>query len=491
MRKRTLFLMLVVLLTTMLPLIAAAKVSTVGVPGGPFKTTFRVQNLGAADAICSYDVYDNTGAVPNGFVTTSLDPIKPNAAAVVAVESVPNFPTGTNAAVISCSEQVAVNVMFNDANKNDAYNGVPDPSTELWIPQVFRLNGQGYQSSIRIQNASASANTGTIEYVKGKTSIATKPISLGGNGAVTLDQKDVAELIAGNAYAAHITMAQPVAAIVTVFGKPATSKENRLRAYEAFTGGTTEAVYAAALMRNYSASKYDTIINIQNVGQTHTTVTIKYVSAGTSIIRTYVVQPDATKSVKQDVETSLPTDKVFAAKITSIATLASDPNGAATAQPIIVTVDEVSEFYSRDSTYKAAGVGGTKIAVPYVLKHYKGYNSSVTCQNVGATTITGITATYYRVKSDGTVVPTNSGLVSLGTGLKPGKTEMLYQPSESDAVLPDSGIASMIITVTATDPQTTGVTEISCVANVDQTDGDYRTQQKDRLAAYNGVVMAP
>jgi hypothetical protein len=284
-------------------------------------------------------------------------------------------------------------------------------------------------------------------------------------------------------------MAQPVAAIVTVFGKPATSKENRLRAYEAFTGGTTEPVYAAVLMRNYSASKYDTIINIQNVGDTHTTVTVKYVSAGTSILRTYVVQPDATKSVKQDVETNLPTDKVFAAKITSIATLASDPNGAAVAQPIIVTVDEVSEFYSRDSTYKAAGVGGTKIAVPYVLKHYKGYNSSVTCQNVGATTITDITATYYRVKNDGTIATTTSGLISLGTGLKPGKTEMLYQPDETAAVLPDAGIASMIIEVTATDPATSGVTEISCVANVDQTDGDYRTQQKDRLAAYNGVVL--
>ncbi len=141
--------------------VSHAAPTAAGVPGGPFATAFRVQNLESTAATCSYQMFADGGGSP--VFATNLPAIAPNDSAYVYTPAVENFPSGTFNGVISCDKQVAAVVNFSDPDKGDVYVGSTNPSPTVFIPSAYR-NYFNYFTTIRIQNTSATAQNIRVDY---------------------------------------------------------------------------------------------------------------------------------------------------------------------------------------------------------------------------------------------------------------------------------------------------------------------------------------
>jgi hypothetical protein len=431
---------------------AAAPTAQTGVPGGPFASAFRVQNLGGAAAACSYVIYNDNGTTA---FNTNLPSINPNDSAYVHTPAVSGFPTGTFAGVVSCNQPVAAVVNFSDPSKGDSYVGSSNPAATLFVPSAYR-NYYNYYTSIRLQNTSSSAQNVTIEYyAPGATAAAaTRTINLAGNGAATVDQlaEPVDKLRQNVSYSARITGSAPLAATVSIFGGSGTSVAKELYSYSAFAGGSTSPIYAPVVMRNYYG--YNTSTTIQNVGSAEANVRLTYSNGK---VRNDLKIPANSSLVVYDFQDeSLQRNVLYGSKIEST-------NG----QPLIVIVNESTPTTSRASTYEGIAAGGRTLVAPIVMKRYYEYNSSVTCQNIGDV------PTNVRVSYSGTNIANKTVLTNLG----PGQSDLILQPA--DAQLADRYIGSATITADQ---------DIVCVVNQDKTEGTPARQVMDQLYAYNAVV---
>ncbi len=438
------------------PTLAQSEVeAAAGVPGGPFATAFRVQNLdSSAAANCSYVMYNDNGSRAFG---RELPPINPNDSAYIYTPAVSDFPTGTFAGVVSCDRQVAAVVNFSDPNKGDAYVGTGTPRSTLYVPSAYR-NYYNYYTSIRLQNASGSAQTARIEYFAPGSSTpvagATQNVSLPANGAATVDQANVAQLNPNVSYAARITGSGDLAATVSIYGAPGTSVANQLYAFSAFGDGSSAPIYAPVIMRNYYG--YNTATTIQNIDSASGRVRLTY-SNGT--VRNFTIPGNSSQLVLDFQEPTLQANVLYGSKIESL-----------DGRRLIVTVNESTPATNRATTYEGQSGGGRTLVAPIVMKNYYDYNSSITCQNVGSSS-TNVRITY---TGPGSSVSNKQVL----TNLAPGATGLIYQPAESG--IPNGFIGSATITSTASN--------IVCVVNQDQNLGAPASQPKDLLGAYNAIV---
>ncbi len=107
---------------------------------------------------------------------------------------------------------------------------------------------------------------------------------------------------------------------------------------------------------------------------------------------------------------------------------------------------------------------------PIVEKRYYGYNSSVTCQNVGSAA-TDLTVTY---------VGTGVGSPTTYAGVAAGATQLIYQPTDPAlASVPPNWIGSA--TITGTQP-------FVCVVNQDMNEAPNASLVMDQLFSYNGIA---
>ncbi len=441
-------------LALMAPAIEAAPATT-GVPGTGFNTAFRIQNLGTAPANCSYSIYDNTGASVYNITIGTAVAVGDSAYVYTGDTTLnPPFPTGTNAGTISCTQPVAAVVNFSNATSGDSYVGTTNPANTLYVPSAYS-NFYNYQTSFRIQNAGAAAQTVTVKYfAPGATSpAATVSVSLPLNGAATVDQAGQAGLNNNVSYSAQIIGTDKLAATVAIFGAPGSAVSKQLYAFSAFANGATT-VYAPVIMRNYYG--YNTATTIQNIGTAAANVTLTY---SNGVAHNYTIAAASSQVVSDYLDTGL-TDPhtLYASKIVST-------NG----QPLIVTVNESTPGTNRATTYEGLSQGGTTLVAPITLKGYYGYNSSLTCQNVGSAA-TNVNATFAGAGS----TITNQTVL---TNLQPGAAGIIYQPSQTGLN------AGYIGSATLTSPQ-----PIVCVVNQDENLAPQVTQVADFLAAYDAIV---
>lgn len=430
---------------------AQAQTGNPGVPGGPFSTAFRVQNLDSSgNANCTYVVYRDDGTQA---FSRSLSPIAPGDSAYVFTPSETGFPTGTFAGVVQCDRQVAVVVNFSDENKGDSYVGTGTPRSTLYIPSVYR-NYFNFATSLRLQNASNSAQRVTIEYfAPGSSSAVTSTtVDLQPNGAATIEQATVSALQPNVAYSARITGTADLAAMVNIYGVPGTNVANQLYSYSAFGDGSTQPIYVPVIMRNYYG--YNTATTIQNIDSSAADVRMTYSNGQ---VRTFTIPANSSQVVLDFTEETLQPNVLYGAKIESI-------NG----KRLIVTVNESTLGTNRATTYEGQAGGGRTLVAPIVMKRYYAYNTSITCQNVGST------ATNVRVSYSSSSV--NNKLVL--SNLAPGATGLIYQPAEND--LPDAYIGSATIT--------SDNANIVCVVNQDQNESPQSGEVKDLLGAYNAII---
>ena len=254
----------------------------------------------------------------------------------------------------------------------------------------------------------------------------------------------MAGLSANIAYSAKITGTGAIAPIINIYGPGTTG--DQLYSYNSFSSGSTTA-YSPVIMNNYYG--YNSNLALHNLGVATANVTINY---GTGQTKALTIAANSSESLYTP-DSGVPNNSLTGATITST-------------QPIVALVNE-SNNYNRAASYSGFSTGGTTVVAPIVMKRYYNYNTSVTCQNVGAAATT-MTLTYGGVTGS-----ENSG----STPIPVGGTALFYQPSSS--LIPNDFIGSA--TITASQP-------IVCVANEDQNEGSFLTTSMDQLYAYSCII---
>lgn len=421
-----------------------------GVPGGPFSTAFRVQNLGGSNATCTYQVFNATGTQ---VFNSPLPSIAVGASAYVYTPAVAGFPSGVFAATISCDQPVAAVVNYSDSNSGDTFVGISSPATKLYVPGVYD-NYYNYYTSLRIMNAGSGDNNVTIKYYDGATEVTSErdTFVLNTNGSRAVTHEGRTGFVNNKIYSAVIEGSGPLAAIVQIYGRGPV--EDQLYAYTAFSGGATKA-YVPLSMSNYYG--YDTAVSVQNVGNSSTKVRITYSNGLTQTVNLAIGQS----------HTWLDFNLLPASTNAYSAVVESGVDGSSS-QPIIVTVNESRRGQKLATTYEGFTSGSTNWVAPVVMKSYYGYQSSITCQNIG----TGPANISVGYKGEPSV---NLPLTQKVTNLAVNQSDVILQQDE--AALPNGFIGSA---------QIQSNQNIICVVN--QSNQVVGATQ-DQLYAYNALIQ--
>jgi hypothetical protein len=440
----------IVMVLTLTLALASAALASVPAPGGPFNSAFRVQNLEGTAATCSYAFYGSDGVAA---FTSGNESVAPGDSLYVYVPDVSGLLTGSYSAVVSCDRKVAAVSNFSDANSGASYSGVAEPGMEWFAPGIYD-NYFDYYSNVVVQNASASAVDVTLQiFEPGNTTpvFEATETAVPANAAVSFEQEGLDELVDDQFYSAKISATGNVAPIVNIYGKG--TADNQLYSYNAFTAGSTTA-YAPVIMSNYYG--YNTALVVQNIGAADAAVTVEYTNGFSA---DYTIAPGAAESIYTPGVAGVPSGDVLYG-----ATVTSD-------QPVVVLVNESSATgTNRAASYSGFAGGSEEVRAPIVMKRYYGYNSSVTCQNLGAAA-TDLTVTYAGA---------GVGAPTVYAGVAAGATQLIYQPT--DGAL--SGVAPNWIgsaTIAATEP-------IVCVVNQDMNELPQAAENMDQLYSYNGIA---
>jgi len=430
------------LLLATLPVVVSADVPA---PGGPFDTAFRVQNLGTADANCTFSFYDSNGV--SQYDSGALTPIPPGESLYIYVPTATTVADGQYAGVVSCDQNVAAVVNFSDPDSGASYSGVAEGevATTLYAPGIYD-NYFNYYSNVVVQNASGGTIDITLEIYAAGSSVPVytdTETNVPTNGSAAFEQELLTELADNQFYSAKIIGTGDIAAIVNIYGKG--PYDNQLYSYNPFASGSTTA-YAPVIMNAYYG--YNTALVIQNMGTSDANVTITY-SEGT--VKNTTIAPGAADSRYTPGE-GLATGLLTGAKVECT-------NG----QPIVVLVNESTDK-NRAASYSGVATGSTTVRAPIVMRRYFKYNTSVTCQNIGSAAAT------MSISYGGIAGTTTSPSIPVNG------THMFYQLT--DTLLTDNFIGSATVT---------SAENIVCIVNEDQNEPPERDQIMDQLYAYNGI----
>jgi len=452
-RKSLLAIVLVLLFwLATIPTFAQPNPNSSGVPGGPFSTAFRVQNLGSSEATCTYVVYKADGTQA---FNSPLPSISPGASALVYTPTTPGFPSGVFAATISCDQPVAAVVNYSDSDSGDTFVGVSSPATKLYVPGVYD-NYYNYYTSLRVMNASPNNNNVTIKYYDGATEVTSEKdtFTLNGNGSSAVIHEGRSGFVNNKIYSAVIEGSGPLAAVVQIYGRGL--YENQLYSYTAFSNGAPKA-YVPLVMSNYYG--YDTATAVQNIGTAPTTVRVTYSNGLQQTLNLAVGQ----SQTLLDFNLLPNSNQSYSAVVESIS---SPP------QNIIVTVNESRRNTKLATTYEGFFGGAKDLVAPIVMKSYYGYNSSITCQNIG--TGPANISVGYKGEATGSG-PINVPLAPKVNNLGVNQSQVILQ--QLDQSLPNGFIGSA---------QISSNQDIICVVN--QSNQAVGATQ-DQLYAYNAIIQ--
>jgi hypothetical protein len=429
--------------------VAHAQSGDIGVPGGPFATAFRVQNISGSNATCSYALYTESGSKA---FESNLPGISPGTSAYIFTPAVSGLQSGLYSAIILCDQPVAAVVNYSDPDSGDTYLGVSSPASTLFVPSIYD-DFFSYYTSLRIMNSGNSVNSVKVEYFKGANKVGEDAVSLQANGSATIRQEDKPFLDKDNDYSATITGTGPLAAVVQIYGKVGSPVQDQLYSFTAFSSGSPK-VYVPLVMSNYFG--YYTATTVQNAGSAQAEVKVTY---SNGYKEEFQLAPGASKTLV-DFLLLPPSSSTYSAVVENV---------GANPQPLIVTVNESLGGSKQASTYEASASGARNLVAPIVMKNYFGYESSITCQNIGS----------------------GSATISIGyKGEGPGNSTVNVAPAPKILNLPvnQSGVVvqfgeSQLPSGFIGSAEISSDQDVICVVN--QSDGSKPNQ--DQLYTYNAI----
>ncbi|MBI1802250.1 MAG: hypothetical protein HYR71_11555, partial [Chloroflexi bacterium] len=376
-----------------------------------------------------------------------------NSRSSTSLSDLVGFASGQYAGRVSCDQKVAIVTSQFTANSRSAYSSDTSRSSTTWyVPDVFN-NYYGYYSNLVVQNVSeATVASITVQiYNSSGANVATQTATnVPANGYANFEQTGLANMVTNALYSARVTASGNVAVVANIFGQGALA--GTLFTYMPFSSGAPT-FYVPIVMKNYYG--YRTAIVVQNIGSSATTVTVNYGNG--------VVDSRSNVNPLASVEFYTPNNPQIQDGTLTPATIQSS-NG----QPIVASVNEANS-YNRTASYAgfSFSAGTQTVRAPTVLRRYNGYNTSVTCQNIGSASTAMIIA-YSGIT--GTSNPTTPTLNSIS----PNNLAMFYLPA--DTLVPDNYIGSATVTSSSQ--------SIVCVVNEDRNEGTDATTIFDQLSAY-------
>lgn len=411
-------------------------------PSGTFSSAFTIQNMGSAVANCTFQFYAGSLAYTSAAFTITV-----GGSNFTYVPNLVGLANGQYSGVVACDQQVGAVVNTGSALSGGSYVGVDASKlgTTWYAPNAFN-NYYGYYSNFVVQNATASTVSVTVQILNSAGSVVATQNnpSVAAYSSANFEQSGLAGMATNQAYSAKILASGNVAVESNIFGSGSTASQ--LYMYTPFTAGSTTA-YAPVIMKAYYGN--NTALTVQNLSASSTVVTVTY---GTGLARSNTLGGNASWVLYTPGDAGLANGLLTSAKIQS--------SGAA----IVALVNE-SNNYQRAASYTGFASGTSTVRAPIVLKRYYGYNTSVTCQNIGSST-TNVTITYSNGASG-----TANNVVANGTAL-------FYQPSV--AGLPNGFNGSATIT-------SSGSVPVVCVVNEDMNEGAQGTTPMDMQYAYEGL----
>ncbi len=286
-----------------------------------WNSNLSLQNLTGSAMDITVDFYSGTPTVTHS-VTQNVPAYS---SWHLAVGDEAGLPAGYNgSAVVSApgpvaavDNQVNMGAAVNGATQD--YSGIAAGSTTLYCPALYDLF-YGWFSSLNVQNVGTANANVTITYSDGQS----ENVVIGPNAAY------LAVFGQGTHdpfFAATITGDQPLVAIANANNK------KQSQTYECFSSGSTE--IRTPLTMKWFVAKYNTAVQVQNVGTADATVTITYENHEASAYSVTVAQGDSHIFYTPG-ETFLPEGYSGAATITAdqpivgIVNQTNDNRGAAT-----------------------------------------------------------------------------------------------------------------------------------------------------------------
>lgn len=434
-----------IILVLLLSLFSNSQSEATSIPGGPFSSSFHIQNMGSEPASVTVEYYDDTGTK----VFTSSHTIEVDDVLSVYMPSVVGVSPGEYSMVISSNQPVAASSTFGDIDSLASYTGFGAGALSWFIPGIYD-NYYAYYSEVYAQNVSGSPVDLTLSiYAPGSsTAVYTNTKNdVPANASVVWSQAGLAELINNIPYSAKVSSTGAIVTMANIYGSGTTAKQ--LYSFNGFPSGGQK-FYTPVVLKNYYG--WNASIVIQNTSLSIASVTVRY---STGYSKNYSIQPNSLISIYVPNEKALPYGSagLFGATITSD-------------EDIAVMVNQ-SNKYNRAATYNGIMEATTIVNAPNVMKRFNNLSTSVTCQNIGSvdTTMTISFANQPEAtKTSGTI--------------KPGGTWIVYLPNE--IALPNNFSGSAVVMSNTSSP-------IACIVNSNMEEDPYFTQSMDVFTSYNAI----
>lgn len=360
-----------------------------------YDSSIQVQNLSdSSPATIELTFYNQDGTIDTQ-VTDTVGAGRSNTYFPIQASS------GFNGSVVISSDQsiaAIVNVVADNITFGASYGGFDTGAQSVSLPLIMK-NNSGFSTWFNVQNTdTANDTTVTVNYA-GTACSETKTVKAG--SAQTFDQS-TNSCLPGTYVGAATATAAPGGSIVATAVEVG---DTTLFAYNGFAaGGANNPVVPLV---NANNSGYITGIQIQNVGNTDTSVTITYTPAGagngTACFETKNV-PDGesrTFALYAFTFTGDPqpgTDNCAQnARFVGSASVTTN----STSQPLVGIVNQLNLGASKGSSYNAFNpttATGT-VVMPLIMDRNSGFYTGINVMNVGAVN-TSVTCNY--ISTDGT-----------------------------------------------------------------------------------------
>ena len=417
-------------------------IGLVGVPvyaqlGDNDFSSFTILNLDTATATVSVTFIDEAGTNYGPSTVPMLNGSQPNpftlasgASFEIYVPGIPSgLPDGRYSVMISSDMQVAAIANIVGAgtiNFNGSYSGFDSGATTFYLPAVV-FNYYGWYSLISIQNVSGAATDVTVNITCESGLIGTLTQSAVPSMASVhfdLNATTPTGFIPSDSCNGSAMITTSGGTVVAVDNQRAPASGNT-QSYSGVTSGAMT-LNAPALYNDYYG--WDASVNILKLGAGTTNITVTYSDTGSS----GCVLTDASPNCMLYMPSVHPSTGYFGAVITS------------DSLPIVAVINAANGAQAQ--TYNAVSSGTEVVGIPSVMKAYYGWDTSVTCQNVGSTSTT------LDINYDG-----YGGSAYSTATLSPTGTVEIYTPGES--FLPSSHQGGLTVTA-----NTSGA-EIICIVN--------------------------
>jgi len=374
----SLFVVLAVMVVAVIP--AAAQLGETDV------SSFTVQNVGTAKAEMVQITFVTEAGVE--ITPTELNGGQPNPFSLevgesfeVYVPGIADLPSDRYSVVISADQQVvaiANLVGQGKVNFNGSYSGFSGGSSPFYMPAVV-FNYYGWNSLISVQNVGTDPTDVTVAITCNDGTVGT--LSATGVAAKSSVHFDL-ETVIPTGFTAN-TKCNGSAEVTATNGQSVVAVDNQTAAatgntqsYSGFVSGGS-ILYVPAIYTDYYG--WNSSINVRKLGAGNVTVDVTFSDNETASC----ALTDATPSCLLYIPGEHPGKGYFGATL--------DANGA----EIIAVVNAANGKQAQTYNAVVDGTGTETVGIPSVMKNYYGWNTSFTCQNVGAT------ATTLKVAYDG------------------------------------------------------------------------------------------